>query len=100
MFDVVVRTKAGKKLKGLRCPINECGIGKARDNLIQIRGWRIAPGLAMAWGLTWIGIGRLAGEPGSTPIGVAAIVVAAVVLLVPLAGALLHRVADVRNAEV
>jgi pilus assembly protein CpaF len=43
MFDVVVRTKAGKKLKGLRCPINECGIGKARDNLIQIRGWRIAP---------------------------------------------------------
>ena len=63
-------------------------------------GWRIAPGLAMAWGLTWIGIGRLAGEPESTPIGVAAIVVAAVVLLVPLAGALLHRVADVRNAEV
>ena len=45
-------------------------------------------------------VGRLAGEPESTPIGVAAIVVAAVVLLVPLAGALLHRVADVRNAEV
>ena len=43
MFDVVVRTTAGKKLKGLRCPINECGIGKARDNLIQLRGWRIAP---------------------------------------------------------
>src|SRR5690606_35390082 len=43
MFDVVVRTKAGKKLKGLRCPINECGIGKARDNLVQLRGWRIAP---------------------------------------------------------
>ena len=43
MFDVVVKTKAGKKLKGVRCPINECGIGKARDNLIQLRGWRIAP---------------------------------------------------------
>jgi pilus assembly protein CpaF len=43
MFDVVIRTKAGKKLKGLRCPINECGIGKARDNLVQLRGWRIAP---------------------------------------------------------
>ena len=43
MFDVVVRTKAGKKLKGLRCPIDECGIGKARDNLIQLRGWRISP---------------------------------------------------------
>jgi pilus assembly protein CpaF len=26
----------------LRVPISECGIGKARDNLIQLRGWRIA----------------------------------------------------------
>ena len=43
MFDVVVKTKAGKKIKGLRCPINECGIGKARDNLIQLRGWKISP---------------------------------------------------------
>ncbi|HSR61781.1 MAG TPA: ATPase, T2SS/T4P/T4SS family [Gammaproteobacteria bacterium] len=43
MFDVVVRTKGGKKIKGLRCPINECGIGKARDNLIQLRGWKVAP---------------------------------------------------------
>jgi len=43
MFDVVVKTKAGKKVKGLRCPINECGIGKARDNLIQLRGWKVAP---------------------------------------------------------
>lgn len=63
-------------------------------------GWRIAPGLAMAWGLTWIGVGRLAFEPESTAIGVTAIVVAAIVLLVPLGGALLHRVSDVRNAEV
>jgi len=43
MFDVVVKTKAGKKIKGLRVPVNECGIGKARDNLIQLRGWKIAP---------------------------------------------------------
>jgi len=43
MFDVVVKTKAGKKIKGLRCPINECGIGKARDNLIQLRGWKVSP---------------------------------------------------------
>lgn len=43
MFDVVVKTKAGKKIKGLRCPINECGIGKARDNLILLRGWKVAP---------------------------------------------------------
>lgn len=63
-------------------------------------GWRIAPGLAMAWGLTWIGVGRVAFEPESAAIGVTAIVVAAIVLLVPLVGALLHRVSDVRNAEV
>lgn len=43
MFDVVVKTKDGKKIKGLRCPINVCGIGKARDNLIQVRGWRVSP---------------------------------------------------------
>ncbi len=62
-------------------------------------GWRVAPGLAMSWGLVWIGVGRLASEPESTPIGITALVVAAVVLLVPLAGTALHRVADVRNAE-
>ena len=43
MFDVVVKTKDGKKIKGLRVPINVCGIGKARDNLIQVRGWGVAP---------------------------------------------------------
>ncbi len=43
MFDVIVKTKSGKKIKGLRCPTNECGIGKAGGNLIQLRGWKIAP---------------------------------------------------------
>lgn len=42
MFDVVVFNDKGKRLQGLRVPISECGIGKARDNLIQLRGWRIA----------------------------------------------------------
>jgi pilus assembly protein CpaF len=43
MFDIVVKTDKGAKIKGVRCPVNECGIGKARDNLIQLRGWKIAP---------------------------------------------------------
>ncbi|MCG8380156.1 MAG: Flp pilus assembly complex ATPase component TadA, partial [Proteobacteria bacterium] len=43
MFDIIVKTKAGKKVKGLRCPTNECGIGKAGGNLIQLRGWKVAP---------------------------------------------------------
>ena len=60
--------------------------------------WRIAPGLAMAWGLMWIAVGRLAFEPTSAPIGVAAIIAAVIVLVVPLAGTLQHRVAELRNA--
>ena len=63
-------------------------------------GWRVAPGLAMAWGLLWIAVGRLANEPQNTAIGVTALVVAAIVLGVPLVGTVLHRAADVRNAEV
>ncbi|WP_243075558.1 tryptophan-rich sensory protein [Microbacterium sp. SS28] len=46
---------------------------------------RFAPGLAIAWGLGWLGVGRLTGEPASTPIGIAAIAVAVIVLVVPVA---------------
>lgn len=46
---------------------------------------RIAPALALAWGLSWLAVGRLAGEPASTGIGITAIVVAVVVLLSALA---------------
>ena len=50
---------------------------------IGTRG-RLAPGLAMAWGLTWIGVGRTAGEPVAEPVAYAAWAAAAVVLLVPI----------------
>ena len=55
--------------------------------------WRLAPALAMAWGLCWIAVGRLTGEPASIPIGVGAIVAAAIILLptVILAAARLVR---------
>lgn len=42
-------------------------------------GGRIAVGAALAWGLAWIAIGRLADEPTSLPVGVAA--VAAVIVV-------------------
>ncbi|MET0671973.1 MAG: TspO/MBR family protein [Microbacterium pygmaeum] len=48
-------------------------------------GWRVAPGIALAWGLTWLAVNRLTGEPQNTAIGITAIIVAALVLLVPLA---------------
>ena len=49
-----------------------------------VSGWRFAPGLAMAWGLTWIGVARLSGEPHSDLIGTVAFIVAAVVAVPPI----------------
>lgn len=49
-----------------------------------LSGGRFAPGLAIAWGLSWLAVGRLSGEPASTAIGVAAIVVAVVVIAAPI----------------
>jgi pilus assembly protein CpaF len=43
MFDVLVNNSKGERVKNFRCPVAECSIGKARDNFIQLRGWRIAP---------------------------------------------------------
>ncbi|MEU1971618.1 tryptophan-rich sensory protein [Microbacterium sp. NPDC019599] len=47
-------------------------------------GGRFAPGLAIAWGLVWLSVGRLTWDPSSVPIGIAAIVVAVIVLAVPI----------------
>lgn len=56
--------------------------------------WRIAPGLAIGWGLVWLAVARLSGDLESTPIGVAALSAAVVVVTVPLVGrALLVRTA-------
>ncbi|OZD31178.1 tryptophan-rich sensory protein [Rhodococcus sp. 06-1477-1B] len=45
--------------------------------------WRVTPAIALAWGLSWLAVERFTGEPQSGPIGVVALVVAAVVLLPP-----------------
>jgi hypothetical protein len=47
----------------------------------QRLGARWAVALAMSWGLAWIAVGRLTGEPSSVVTGVAAAVAAVVVLL-------------------
>lgn len=54
--------------------------------------WRVTPSLAIGWGVFWLGIGRLGGEPSSTVIGVTAMVVAAIVVLVPLIVAALRLI--------
>lgn len=52
-----------------------CGIG-------WIGRGRIAPALALAWGLSWLAVGRIGGEPRSVVLGVAAIVVAVLIVAV------------------
>jgi hypothetical protein len=63
-------------------------------------GWRLAPALALAWGLTWLAVGRLTGEPPSTAIGITAIVVAIVILGAAVVGTVIRGTVSVRNAEV
>ena len=48
--------------------------------LARVLGGRIGVALAMGWGLAWIAVGRIDGEPASTLTGVAAALAAAVVL--------------------
>ncbi len=43
MFDVVVNNAKGERLQNFHCPVAECTIGKARDNFVQLRGWKVAP---------------------------------------------------------
>lgn len=60
-------------------------------------GWRIAPGLALAWGLSWLAVNRLSGEPLNSAIGITAIVVAVLVLVVPVAVAGLRFLSPERD---
>lgn len=48
---------------------------------LVLRG-RLTIGIALSWGLSWIAIGRLNGEPESAMTGITAAIVAAVVLIV------------------
>ena len=43
MFDVVVNNSKGEQVSQFECPVTECTIGKARDNFVQLRGWKISP---------------------------------------------------------
>lgn len=61
-------------------------------------GWRFSPGLAMAWGLTWIAVARLTREPHSDAVGIAAIVVAIVVVVPPVAMTIVRTFTQARVA--
>ncbi|WP_203581724.1 tryptophan-rich sensory protein [Microbacterium hibisci] len=61
--------------------------------------WRLAPGLALAWGLSWLAVARLTGEPPSAAIGITALVVAALLLGVAVIGTIFRELSAMRNAE-
>lgn len=52
---------------------------------------RISPALTLAWGLTWVAVGRLAGEPASLATGIAATAAAALVLVITIVIRLTRR---------
>ena len=61
--------------------------------------WRLAPALALAWGLTWLAVARLTGEPESTPIGITALVVAVVILGASVIGTVVRETAARRASS-
>lgn len=40
MFNVIIKNGKGETLQTVECTVDICPIGKARTNLIQLRGWR------------------------------------------------------------
>ncbi|MFK3676985.1 tryptophan-rich sensory protein [Microbacterium sp. NPDC090218] len=52
---------------------------------------RIAPALATAWGLVWLAVGRLTGEPESTPTAIAAIIVAVLLVVAGVVSVMRRR---------
>ena len=42
MFEVRVKSKGEDKPDVMKCMLKECRIGKARDNLVQLRGWTVS----------------------------------------------------------
>ncbi|KAF2418695.1 TspO/MBR family protein [Microbacterium sp. B35-30] len=61
--------------------------------------WRLAPALALAWGLSWLAVARLTGDPSSAAIGVTALIVAGLILAAGVIGTVLRVATGVRNAE-
>ena len=67
------------------CRVRRCMRGWPSTRPVVLRIWvtgRIVPALATAWGLVWLAVGRLSGEPESTPTAITAIIVAVLLVVV------------------
>lgn len=58
---------------------------------------RLAPALATSWGLAWLAVGRLTGEPESTVTAIVAIIVAVVLVVAGVVAVLRRRRATVAS---
>jgi pilus assembly protein CpaF len=43
VFEIKVTTKDGKPHEDVRCGADSCEIGSSRDNIVRLRGWKVAP---------------------------------------------------------
>lgn len=43
MFEIKVRSKDGKWQDSVRCGADSCELGRSRDVILRVRGWKVAP---------------------------------------------------------
>jgi len=43
VFEITVTSKNGKDSESVRCGANACEVGRSRDSILRVRGWRVAP---------------------------------------------------------
>lgn len=43
MFEITVTSKNGKDRESVRCGANTCEVGRSRESILRVRGWRVAP---------------------------------------------------------
>ena len=43
MFEIKVSSKDGKWQDSVRCGADSCAIGRSRDVILRVRGWKVAP---------------------------------------------------------
>lgn len=43
MFEISVTSKNGKYEESVRCGADSCVLGRSRDSILRVRGWKVAP---------------------------------------------------------
>ncbi len=43
MFEISISSKNGKNEESVRCGADSCVLGRSRDSILRVRGWKVAP---------------------------------------------------------